>query len=251
MRYAHSVDSLPGLITLFEKLFRYLCAKKGLITSEEPFYDIELTRICEQELVLVENYIETIWLNVFKEETLEKMITVSEETIEEFTVLKLGQVTPLVSIAKDLVVCLFTTLRSIISYLFSIKEAEKAPSNFIRNLLKSFGLYENFLLLPVPIQRKLARVLVHLYKYKGSKYCVETLMKILSFTDSEVRELFSYRLNSVNRNASYDNNRENLWFEMFYRTEDGTVHSLQLPYRQVIDKRWYLTVPQYGKLFVR
>ena len=82
---------------------------------------------------------------------------------------------------------------------FTIKKPESLDPKYMLNyVLESFGAYSNIIKLSPYASTAVLSELVNLYKYKGTKYCADELMKILVSPYSEIGEIYIYKDKSLN-----------------------------------------------------
>jgi len=219
--------------------------KRGLISIDGSFISsLEplVKSLNDSNLSTYNSYLDVMFLDIYNWMQKDSILTIvanDDSNIPVLNILSTQQRETLSELTKEIILCNVTAVRTTIQYFQLILPVEKLSPPLVVSLLRSFGLYDEFMGFPLPVLRKLLRVVVRLYKTKGTKFSAETLLKTLSFAEGSITELYS-------RNRDHSNIYIfPIEFVGWRRRSDREVDELVFSEDEVVDQRWFLSKEEY------
>lgn len=226
------------LIEKFVLLVLYGIMEDGYLTySSEPFITLDETLIktFKGNKEAIKDYFEVNYHKIFKQENKFQSIYVLDTT-GNTKFLKKEKREYLEKMIRDLLINIFSSLYTITQYYEYTEEFEILNREKLFLLLKSFGLYDKFLELPITIQRRFMAILVRAYKRKGTFYVYNAIKNILGL-NFDMSEIYAY--------VPFDNTSEEIEFEYFdeelnqwIRLENAKLYEKDV--RAYVEKEWFL-----------
>lgn len=160
--------SFQNLTEVEEELIKKF---KGVKEKVKEFFSINYHKIYRQDnrfqsFYIVENQANIEFLKMEKREYLEKLI-------------------------RDILINVYSSLYTITQHYEYSEELETLSKDKLFYLLKSFGLYEEFLNAPATIQRRILASLIRMYKRKGTVFVYNIMEKIFGI-NSELSEVYAF-----------------------------------------------------------
>lgn len=206
--------------------------------SQVSIYDLtyEETQILMKYKDSVDQYFDTMIPQIY----LSRLQQESVYYVDDNGNLVVQEIKEFLSFFLKCIKAILVALYTYITFNQNIHIIIENKSELIINLLKSFGVYDKLLKLPIPMLINLLYTVIRIYKYKGSYFSLEEFLVNVLKQHVQILESYAYVGYDINSKSN------NLFFD--FRTPSDNKLKLTKSEYEISTKHYYLNSNLYPRV---